>query len=126
MVGTFSGLSFDSVGAFPVRSQLPLGCVLPSDVGPSQHEIPDLKVTRDHLSVEAPDDSPFNHGLNKRSLVSYLLARSSSSRIACSLSSLFRGYRVLHVSSLTSTGMTASVPYVRRKGVSPVVECGVV
>ncbi|MCI47171.1 hypothetical protein A2U01_0068412, partial [Trifolium medium] len=36
------------------------------------------------------------------------------------------GISVLKDDAPVSTGNTASVPYVRRKGVSPVVECGVV
>jgi hypothetical protein len=36
------------------------------------------------------------------------------------------GCVVRHERSPISTGMTASVPYVSRNGVSPVVECGVV
>ncbi|MCI45147.1 hypothetical protein A2U01_0066386, partial [Trifolium medium] len=58
-------------------------------------------------------------------------SRSSSRRSSSSLSiSLFSspstGISVLKDDAPVSMGITASVPYVKRKGVSPVVECGVV
>ncbi|CAJ2652476.1 unnamed protein product [Trifolium pratense] len=51
--------------------------------------------------------------------------RSSSSLSISWLSSPSRGTSVRKDDAPVSTGITASVPYVSRKGVSPVVECGV-
>ncbi|PNX83338.1 hypothetical protein L195_g039379 [Trifolium pratense] len=52
--------------------------------------------------------------------------RSSSSLSISWLSSPSRGISVRNDDAPVSTGITASVPYVNRNGVSPVVECGVV
>ncbi|MCI62386.1 hypothetical protein A2U01_0083643, partial [Trifolium medium] len=51
--------------------------------------------------------------------------RSNSSLSISSFSSSLIGVSVLKDDAPVSTGITASVPYVKRKGVSPVVECGV-
>ncbi|MCI32072.1 hypothetical protein A2U01_0053284, partial [Trifolium medium] len=52
--------------------------------------------------------------------------RSSSSPSISLFSSPSTGISALKDNALVSTGITASVPYVNRKGISPVVECGVV
>ncbi|MCI55585.1 hypothetical protein A2U01_0076836, partial [Trifolium medium] len=52
--------------------------------------------------------------------------RSNSSLSISSFSSSSIAISVLKDNAPVSTGITASVPYVNRKGVSPVVECGVV
>jgi len=56
----------------------------------------------------------------------YSSMKSSSSRVASALAVWSSGCAVLQLSSFTSTGITTSVLKVRRKGVSPMVECGVV
>ncbi|MCI68910.1 hypothetical protein A2U01_0090171, partial [Trifolium medium] len=52
--------------------------------------------------------------------------RSNSSLGISSFSSSSIWISVLKDDALVSTGITASVLYVNRKGVSPIVECGVV
>jgi hypothetical protein len=52
--------------------------------------------------------------------------KSNSSRIRSLFKSSSLGVSVLLVGSPISTGITTYVPYVSRKGFSPVVECGVV
>ncbi|MCI82140.1 hypothetical protein A2U01_0103414, partial [Trifolium medium] len=54
------------------------------------------------------------------------LRRSNSSLSISSFTSPSIGISVLKDVDPVSTGITASVPYVKRKCVSPVVECGVV
>lgn len=50
-----------------------MGCILPSDVGPSQDDVPSLKVARDNLSIEVLSNSSFNHDFSNNRLVSDLL-----------------------------------------------------